>query len=383
MKRYTILVTGGHVSPAIAFASIIKKNYSDSCSILYAGRLYAFSEHQEWSYERKACESCKIPYFALNSPRFSNLPLLDFVLFSFRELKSIYDSYLLLKQKEVDAVVVFGSYVSIPVILASWLIRIPTYLHEQGFSAGKASIFCSLFVRKIAVGWSTTVKSFPRFVQQKVMITGIPLRQSITSQIHIMNNNLPLLYITGGSTGAHAINILVKPILQKLLQSYIVYHQCGSSQYHDYTVLNTFRKSLPLFLKRRYHISESFSEQDTAMLLKNSSLLISRAGINTVIELSVLAKKAILIPLPSTITNEQITNAQFLVDAGCALAIDQSVTSSSQLFDIIQKIEKDKTYAEKALLLSKTKQIQIHTRAAATFARFIISDIFNLYSKKK
>jgi len=63
--------------------------------------------------------------------------------------------------------------------------------------------------------------------------------------------------------------------------------------------------------RQRYTLSKFFSPQETGAIMKAASIVVSRSGINTVSELIVLQKPALLIPIPKTSANEQVENAMF------------------------------------------------------------------------
>ena len=97
----------------------------------------------------------------------------------------------------------------------------------------------------------------------------------------------PLLTVTGGGQGAGQLNRLVEMWLPFWLQNWQVVHLTGKGQ----TVENKVHPD--------YHPLE-FVEHGMGDLLARSDLVITRAGMGILGELSVLGKDALVIPMAGT-----------------------------------------------------------------------------------
>ena len=73
------------------------------------------------------------------------------------------------------AVVGFGGYPTVPPLLAAWLLRIPTVLHEQNAVMGRANHFLSPRVNLVACGFP----GLKGVDQAKTRVTGNPVRPSV------------------------------------------------------------------------------------------------------------------------------------------------------------------------------------------------------------
>ena len=73
------------------------------------------------------------------------------------------------------AVVGFGGYPTVPPLLAAWLLRIPTILHEQNAVMGRANHFLSPRVNLVACGFP----GLKGVDQSKARVTGNPVRPSV------------------------------------------------------------------------------------------------------------------------------------------------------------------------------------------------------------
>jgi UDP-N-acetylglucosamine--N-acetylmuramyl-(pentapeptide) pyrophosphoryl-undecaprenol N-acetylglucosamine transferase len=143
----------------------------------------------------------------------------------------------------------------------------------------------------------------------------------------------PLLYITGGGTGAQSLNDLIFPIIPELLKKYSVIHQVGEVS------LAAAQK----IQSDRYIAVQYIPLPEVSWILAHSSLVISRSGANTITELAALGKVAVLVPLPWSGGGEQQKNAEWLGSHGGAVVANQQALSSEMLYTTIQDIWKNFT----------------------------------------
>ena len=330
-----VALIGGHLSPAICVIEKLNKN-----EVFYIGRKYTFEGDSAESLEYQEITKMNIPFFSIKTARFQRkftrytiISFLKFPLGFFQSLK-------ILRKNNPDVVLGFGGYVSVPVILAAHLLKIPVVIHEQTLEAGFANRMVSALVKKICISFETSREFFPK---EKIVLTGNPIKKEILNiKVNKKKNVIPVIYITGGSSGSHAINILVKNSLEKLLKNYIVFHQTGDSQkFKDYKNLETKRNMLNKEISRNYNISKFLSSRDVARILDNADLVIGRSGINIVTELIYLQKPAFLIPLPFSQNNEQFKNAKYLKSLGLCEIIKQDLLTNDLFLSTINLMIKN------------------------------------------
>ncbi len=332
-----IVIVGGHLAPSL---SIIKR-LDKKDEIFYIGRKHSFEGDKALSLEYEEISKLKIPFYPIKTARIQR-KLTKYTFSSFLKMPvGFYQSYNLLKTIKPDVVLTFGGYLSVPVVISAYLLNIPSVIHEQTLEAGFANKILSRFATKILISWESSRKFFPA---EKTILTGNPIKEEI---IEVKNkiapqDNKKMIYITGGSTGSHAINVLVEKNLEKLLGRYSLVHQVGDSKKHnDFEKLNERKKELNKELLEKYKISKFFHSFESAKYLKESSLVIGRSGINTVTELLYLEKPALLIPLPFAQKDEQLKNAQFLKDHGLGEFLNQEETGSELFLEKINFIMKN------------------------------------------
>src|SRR5258706_6503348 len=142
------------------------------------------------------------------------------------------------------------------------------------------------------------------------------------------------------------MNMLIRAILPELLTEFQVIHQTGDAkEFYDFETLEGVRKGLSPDLRKRYHVVKFIDPGDMQLVYRNADLVISRAGINTVLALLLLQKPAFLIPLPHGQHNEQLNNAKMFKESGLGeYMIQNFITPEKLLAEIIKMKENIKTY---------------------------------------
>jgi UDP-N-acetylglucosamine--N-acetylmuramyl-(pentapeptide) pyrophosphoryl-undecaprenol N-acetylglucosamine transferase len=228
-----------------------------------------------------------------------------------------------------DKIVAFGGYSSVPPLIAGWIWRIPTFLHEQNAAIGRANKFAMPFVK-------TLMTSFPDVVGLKagikIVFTGLPVRQEIGDRrqdIGIGDRRQETrLLITGGSLGAAILDdVAPKAIKQLTIKKLFVVHQTRPENVEKlrkiYAAIG-IKNNVLSFIK------------DMAGELSSASLVISRAGASTVAEMQTIGVPAILVPLG--INPDQLANARAFAKNGGGIVIEQKDLSPEMLASILEKL---------------------------------------------
>lgn len=333
-----IVITGGHLSPLLAVFDALPSDFS----VLVIGRKHALEGDKAVSLEYQALLDRNIYFKEISAGRLQR-KWTQHTLFSlFKFPYGFFQAFIIIKEFAPDVVLSFGGYVSLPVTLAAFLLGIPVVVHEQTLGAGLTNRIASIWARKACISWESSRRFFPK---SKTVFTGNPIRKYQISNIEyqISNEKIPLIYITGGSTGSHAINVLVEGCLENLLKNYKVIHQTGDAhKYRDFVRLENLKESLSKKLKARYHLVKFIKPEEVGAVLSKADLVVSRSGINTTTELLFFDKPSLLIPLPYSQDNEQLKNAYFLRDAGLAEVAFQENLNSDNLFELIASMVKNK-----------------------------------------
>jgi UDP-N-acetylglucosamine--N-acetylmuramyl-(pentapeptide) pyrophosphoryl-undecaprenol N-acetylglucosamine transferase len=330
-----LVITGGHHSSAIPVILELKKNHPDT-EIIWIGHKYSLAGDKNETLEYKEITGMGIEFIELKTGKFyknANIKSMSKIFSGLMTAKNI------LSNKKPDVVLSFGGYIAVPVVIAAWLQNIPTLTHEQTLVVGYANKVISLFAKRVMISFEESAKFFN---PNKVVFTGIPLRQSITevrSTNFVTDNDLPYIYVTGGKSGSHIINEVLGDSLDILLTKFNVIHQCGDySVEKDYDKLNSIYTQIQNNVPGKYFLRKFVLEDEIGEAFNKASIVVSRSGAHIISELAYLNKPSILIPIPWVSHNEQNLNAQYLKNKGLAEIIQEKYLTPKNLVELLQEM---------------------------------------------
>ena len=382
MKPIRILVTGGgsagHISPALAVIQTIKDSAPErdlAPDFLYLGGRRGLEEEQvtRAGIRFAGVETGKLRrYFSWqNFTDAGRVPL------------GILQATGIVRRFRPDVVFSTGGYVSVPPVMAARLLNIPILIHEQTVQVGLANRIAARCATRIALSWDSAMQDLAPNLQQKAFIAGNPVRGQIFNGDKAEANrfydfdddNLPSLYVTGGSQGSRLINRAVEDALPELLKTCRIIHQCGKQpdgQEQDYNRLENAVQKLPPELARRYRFTR-YVRDEINHVFAWGDLVLSRAGAGTVSELCVLGKPAVYVPLVPTGGDEQTRNAQMSEQIGAAKIIKQSECNAAKLLSELPPLLNDGAQLTKmsaaALTLAKPAAAQTLANAVLELAK--------------
>jgi UDP-N-acetylglucosamine--N-acetylmuramyl-(pentapeptide) pyrophosphoryl-undecaprenol N-acetylglucosamine transferase len=357
--------TGGHLTPLVSVADTLKSMYHEGeisfpesrnsgLEIRYVGVVTeidkAILEKADISYEH--IPSGKIRRYLSGAP----LTALEmFVQLPMGILLAFWRMYILMPE------VVFskGGYGSIPVVIASWVYRIPILMHETDIVPGLSNKKLSRFASAIVVGFRKAEQSFK---QDRVFVAGTPLRKMFynlpdkaTAKKELnLHDRKPVLFITGGSQGAQRINSVILEMLIRILPDFQIIHQVG--QLNLEPIQEFVRNTLGNFPDiNDYHVLGFIDEKTMANSFASADMVISRAGGTTLAELAVAGKPSVLIPLSESANNHQWENAYFYREAGAAVVVDESNLSPPLLEATIRRVFQRQSNLE--LMSSRVREL--------------------------
>lgn len=360
MKK--IVICGGHFSPALAVIEKLQKRRK--FQVYYFGRKNPLEGDMAESLEYQTLSKLNISFNFITTGRIQRSLSFQTIPSLFKLPIGFFQSFYYLLKIKPDVVVSFGGYVAFPVCVCAWILRIPIITHEQTHVLGLVNKIISKMAKVLCLSYKDT-ENVPSGV--KTELTGNPIRKSIdTSEerelINFGNEKLPLLYITGGSLGSKTINAIIAKIIQSLCKNFRILHQTGNANGgEDFLNLSQIKNSLDIEFKNNFQVIEHIKPSSIGAILKNSFLVIGRAGANTVNEILAVGVPAILIPLPWAGQNEQKKNALLLKSIGLGEIILQSELTPALLLSKIEEMQKNiKNYQK-----SKLKAKEIISESAA------------------
>lgn len=317
--------TGGHVYPALEVA---RKFRNHGCQIYWIGN--------DNSLEQKVCLEEKINFETIKSRGFRNKNFINKFFSILLLMMSFIHCLFILKRIKTDFIFCCGGYITLGPGLASFILRIPLFIHEQNSIAGTANrILARLAIEKFE-GFPS---SFPK--KLKAQLVGNPVRFEIelavstasrekSDQKKEYGENFCLL-VLGGSQGSTQLNsIIMEAMVQvKEIKNCKIIHQSGSE---DKERLRNFYYQLNID-----HKVESFIE-DIGRAYLEADLVISRSGAMTISELIVTQKPSILLPLPWATDDHQLLNAKYLKDLGASELIISNKENAAELAKVLSEL---------------------------------------------
>ncbi len=233
-----------------------------------------------------------------------------------------------------------GGYASFPTLLAAKIFRIPVVIHESDAEPGRVNRWAGKFAQKIAVSYPEAAQFFPK---DKVAVTGNPVRKAAlfparegAYEFLKLRHDMPVIFITGGSQGAQAINEVVLAALPQLIEKYQIVHQTGQDNFKDLEgrARVVLANSLHAEHYKPYDYLNDLAMRMTAGV---AILVISRAG-STIFEIAGWGLPSIIIPIPEPISHDQTKNAFSYARSGACVVIEQNNLTPGLLIAEIQRI---------------------------------------------
>lgn len=330
-----ILVTGAHLTPAIATIEKLKK-YPD-VKIVYVGRNTTQEGDSSLSLESQILPALGIKFIPITAGRLQR----SFTVYTIPSLLKIpigfLQSFLIILKEKPDAILSFGGYVAVPVVIVGWLFSIPIIIHEQTLVSGLANKISALFTDKVALGFDNV-----HIKNEKAIYVGNPLRDEIKNPVkklpseynEFFRSRLPTILIMGGNQGSHTINKKTEEILEKLTKIASIIHITGNNKFNDFERLKEFQSE--------NYLVKKWIGKEIGAVLRKVDFIISRAGVNTLSEIFFLGKRALVIPLEPLYKDEQNKNAKYFKEQGFVKIIPQSKLSAQSLLDNIKDMIKEK-----------------------------------------
>lgn len=324
--KVKIVVTGGHFTPALAVVEELRTR--GLANFVWVGHKYAQTGSEAVSAEYKKVSELGIRFIALKAGKIWRKWTLGTLFKGIYNLVliplGILQSLWIIIRERPQLVISFGGYLAVPLVISAWLLGVKVITHEQTVVTGQANKLIARFADKVLISWTDSAKYFDA---EKTVFVGNPIRRevlAVTTDQFNFNNDLPLIYVTGGNQGANTINRRLAAFLPQLLEHANVIQQTGNSTLtQDYAKAKKQREELPESLRERYLVFDNIYGAEIGEILQKASLIVSRAGANTIAEVLALGKLAILIPIPWTAQNEQLLNAKLVAKTGLGYLLEQ------------------------------------------------------------
>lgn len=364
--------TGGHIVPTLAVVDALVSQDS-SVEMLYVG--------QTDSLEARLVRQAGIPFEAISAGKFRRSPhagvLVNIANFG-DQVRNVRDAGRvgrgfvqalgIVREFRPDVVFIKGGFVSLPVGWAARLLRIPYVVHESDVVPGLTNKLLAGSAVVIATGFPIT--HYTQWPSHKLVFTGSPVQSSLLSQHRLaglqhfgFSGHKPVILVLGGSQGARSINSVMVESAGMLVKSHNVIHITGPKEYE--TVISQLEAR---GISREQYRAIPYLDNEIGLAYAAADLVVSRAGAQTIAELALLGKPAVIIPNEG-VAAHQIANGRALSRAGAAEVLPDSKLTTDKLCAIISGIFGS---TEHQATLSRNITAFAHPDAASELARLIV-----------
>ena len=322
--------TGGHIFPAI---SLMKYFSNKGNKVLLVTDIRGSNFLKKYSQFKSYIINADTP---INKNFFRKI--LSFaIIFS-----SIIRSIFILKKEKPHLIFGFGGYVSFSISFASKFFNIPLVIYENNLVLGRTNKNLLPLSKKLLLGTKVPI-NFSEKYKNKVYQVGNILREEIINYSAIEkkgNNKTFSILVLGGSQGAEIFGRIVPSVIKMIKNKGYeinINQQCIESQ----------KNSLVEFYNKNNIKNNIFDFTNNILdLISSSDLAISRCGASTAAELVHTLTPFIAVPYPHSMDNHQYLNAKHYENKGCCWILEQNNFSSTNLFNLVMEIVKDKRKLE-------------------------------------
>lgn len=316
--------TAGHVLPSIEIARSL---INQGVHVHWLG----YGEKIEFQ-----INSDKITYHKVlsRSPRSRVLLNIAYWKLLFSDIKVIRG---LFKAHSINFTIVTGNFIGlIPGLISRWN-KVPLYLYEQNSILGQANRLLYKLSQKVFWGMHPL-----RRLKHKEIYTSQPLRDEIITlkqQLKLYqarpDNRRPTLLIMGGSLGANFFNttLIEKMAPVRHLNQWQIIHCAGKVGVID-KVQHQYKKHNIQALVLGY-------TEDIHSLYERADIVIARAGALSLSEILYLGKKALIIPMPNSVSDHQRYNIYSCLNSDTILYGEQETLDTKTLSSLLESFDKN------------------------------------------
>ena len=343
MNKKSILFTGGgtagHVIVNLAVIPIFRR---EGWEINYIG--------SKDGIERQLIEQLDgVSYHSISTGKLRRYMSKDNFKDPFKVIKGTMQAWRIIGKSKPSIIFSKGGFVSVPVVLAAKVRRVPVVIHESDFTPGLANKIAIPFVKKVLATFPETMEYLP---EQKAEYVGAVVRDELFQgdkkkglAFCGFTSNKPVLLIMGGSGGSKKINDSVRASLDKLLPELQIIHVCGIG------------KTEPAYNGTGYAQFE-YANEELKDFFAATDFVLSRAGSNAIFEFLALKIPMLLIPLSKgSSRGDQIINANSFAEKKYARVMEEEALTEETLVNevlllkeqaLIMKTNMDSYQSEKA-----------------------------------
>lgn len=314
--------TAGHAMVNTVLAGRLREAESDT--VIYIG------SHR--GAERALMERIGgVEYFPISTGKLRRYFSLENAADFFRVFAGIAQAYGILKREGADVVFSGGGFVSLPVVVAARMLKIPVLIRETDITMGLANRLCIRFAKKVITTFPDTLRNLRGIPCE---CGGLVIRSELLAGLAEDSAAQwpPRVLVIGGSLGSQILNRVVRENIERLSKLFQIHHLCGRGQ------------MCPEITATGY-VQQDYSE-DMAGLYARADVVVTRCGSNAVSEGLALGKRMVCVPISTRFSRgEQLGNASYAMEHGCAVILDEAELSEQTLtaavLEVLKKPVKD------------------------------------------
>ncbi len=214
-----------------------------------------------------------------------------------------------------------GGYAAGPMLLATWLGRVPNVIFEPNAEPGLTNRVLARISTRIATGYEVAARQWGR----KAIVTGCPVRAEFFSTTPRRPGKPFRLLVTGGSQGALPVNrtfVDAMDLLAAREKELAIVHQTGERDYDAVRTAYARRGINAEVVPFLTNMAERFAWAD---------IIVCRAGAITAAEIAAAGRAAIFIPFGRATDSHQLRNAQEMFRAGAGRLISELELTAERL----------------------------------------------------
>ena len=338
--------TAGHVLPAIP---VIENCLESGFKVSFIGTSSGL--------EKGLLEETKVDFFSIPTGKLNRYFTTKNVVEFFGFTAGLFAAFFIILKLKPQVIFSKGGFVSVPVVLVGWLLKVPIVAHESDRTPGLANRIAFPFLST----YCTSFREHNPSLGVRQIYTGSPIRSEIMrgnsdrgKELLNFRRHKPVLLVTGGSLGSEFLNELVRLTLNELIISFNVYHVCGRGK-----VVETEDESY----KQVEYVSEGWGD-----ILASADVVVSRAGANALFELLSLKKVCLFIPLSRKASRgDQIDNALYAFENKFSNVKEEEGLTSNIFFQEVLD-----TYKNRIDYLDALEEFQVPAAADLIFQEISI-----------
>ncbi|MDP2586511.1 MAG: UDP-N-acetylglucosamine--N-acetylmuramyl-(pentapeptide) pyrophosphoryl-undecaprenol N-acetylglucosamine transferase [Candidatus Komeilibacteria bacterium] len=315
-----IILTGGgtlgSVSPLIAvWQELASQNIS--VEALLVGT--SFGPEKKFLQQYPAIKFAAIPQAKLRR-YFSLLNLLTPLLL----VAALIKSFFILHNFKPDLIISAGGFTGVPIIWLGKMFGYKIIIHQLDLQPTLSNKLTQSQADLITVTFDKSLNDFPK---KKTVVIGPLLRQEAVLEKHHIADSKKTLLVLGGGTGALSLNKLIVEALPLLNKDINVFQVTGQGK-------KVLEGDLPNYRQVEFLTTDYYQK------ISQADLVLSRAGLSTLLELSYFAKPVIIVALPNS---HQEVNAGYYEVNKAAINLKQTALTPPMLAEKINELFNNQT----------------------------------------